>query len=602
MKRIRFGFLGGLAAGSVAAALDAAKLVWDVGLFWLDAPAVLASLAAALALGGAVGAAAAATWALFARPPADTDLGTLEGWTAGLSAAGLMGLGAFHLYDLGLPSHERTEPLAYWPLLIVGGVAAEAAWVFLIGIKALLGERAGAAALAFVAFVGGAPLAASCLDIGGGGDAGDDPRPNLMLFVLDTLRRDAISHYGGGRSTTPNLDRIAREGVVYTNAIAAGSWTLPTHGSMFTGLYPTHHGTHSHQVLLHASGPTLAEALSGAGYQTLYVASKAAIPPSKGFGRGFDRAVALELESKTDTWLERLAQHFLGKGPPQAREITDLALRWLESRDESRPSFLFVNVNEPHVPYIRREPWVADCAENIAAEGLDRHKVERAAALKEGLKRHNAGEAPFTEEELTYLACLYYGECMYQDELIGSFFDDLRDASGERGLVALVTSDHGELLGENGIVEHPPYLDAGLIHIPCILWGTGESGTVDGMISQVDFYPLLLSHAGVPYDGSSIDGVFPLPADPDRMVFAETFHVGVAKKAVVTRAQQFLWDSEGAEHLIDRDGAPATARRKTAAAFLDELRGRFDLTDRGVGAGDVEADTLQDLRAIGYVE
>ena len=602
MQRIKFGLLGGLAAGSVAASMDAAKLVWDTGLFWLDATAVLASLAASLALGGATGAAEAAAWCVAYQRGGRAPCGTLEGWTAGLTAALLMALGAFHLYDIGLGSHERSDLTAYWPLLIVGGVAAEGSWVFFLGIKALLGERSGAATAAFVALVGGAPLAASLVGVGGGGEESADPRPNLMLFVMDTLRRDAISHYGGARSATPNLDRIAQEGLVYTNAIAAGSWTLPTHGSMFTGLYPTHHGTHSHQVLLDAPGPTLAEALSRAGYQTLYVASKAAIPPSKGWGRGFDRAVALELESKTQTWLERIAQHFSDEGPPQASEIMEFALRWLESRDHDRPAFLFVNVNEPHVPYVRREPWVSECGADIDPELADRRKVERAAYFKEGLKRHNTGEEPFTDEELDYLACLYYGECMYQDELIGSFFEDLRGASRERGLVALVTADHGELLGENGRVEHPPFLDAGLIHIPCILWGTEERGTVDDMISQVDFYPLLLSLAGVAPSGGEIDGIFPLPIDPDRMVFAETFHAGVAKKTVVTRAQQFLWDSEGEESLLERDGGPQAALRRSAEVFLERLRERFDLSDRGVGAGDVEADTLGDLRATGYVE
>ncbi len=602
MQRIKFGFLGGLAAGSVVAALDAAKLVWDTGLYWLDTSAVLASLAAALVLGGAAGAAAAAAWCLVDRGAPQVPRGTLEGWTATLTALGLMGLGAFHLFDIGLGESERRDLTAYWPLLIVGGVGAEGAWVFLQGIKALLGERNRASAFAFVAFVGGAPLVASFIDIGGGGDARDDPRPNVLLFVMDTLRRDAISHYGSGRSTTPNLDRIAGEGLVYNNAIATGSWTLPTHGSMFTGLYATNHGTHSHQVLLDTPQPTLAEALSRAGYQTLYVASKAAILPSKGWGRGFDRAVALELESKTDTWLERIAHHFLGQGPPQAREIMDLALRWLESRDRGRPAFLFVNVNEPHIPYIRREPWVSDCAEDIDPALMDRSRVERAAYLKEGLARHNRGEKLFTDEELEYLACLYYGECMYQDELIGAFFEELRAASGERGLVALVTSDHGELLGESGRVEHPPYLDAGLIHIPCILWGTDERGTVDEMISQVDFYPMLLSLAGVTPSGALIDGVFPLPTDPDRMVFAETFHAAVAKKTVVTRSQQFLWDSDGETRLLERGTAGGAAQHRTAEAFLETLRERFDLSYHGVSAGEVEAGTLDDLRAIGYVD
>ena len=128
----------------------------------------------------------------------------------------------------------------------------------------------------------------ACLVFGGCGEIPDqEPFPNVLLVVLDTTRRDRIGVYGNDKGLTPALDALAAEGTIYDNAISAGSWTLPSHASICTGLYPRDHGTTVEHWKLLPEFTTLAEILRDQGYSTIGVCSNPWVSQSTGLHQGF---------------------------------------------------------------------------------------------------------------------------------------------------------------------------------------------------------------------------------------------------------------------------------------------------------------------------
>jgi hypothetical protein len=205
----------------------------------------------------------------------------------------------------------------------------------------------------------------------------DPGRPNLLFIVLDTVRADHLAPYGYQRTTTPGLDAFAREYATrYTEANSASSWTLPSHGSLFTGLYPSEHGAdHSrsdgdgvlivseHAQPLRPDVPTLAERLAAHGYQTAAIIGNSMyLAHSLQLDRGFAHY--------DDRWGPRLGfflllqqagfQSNVGQSIFRSAEtITDLALGWLAARTPDKPFFLFLNYMDAHVPYIPPSEYAA---------------------------------------------------------------------------------------------------------------------------------------------------------------------------------------------------------------------------------------------------
>jgi len=258
-----------------------------------------------------------------------------------------------------------------------------------------------------------------------------NPRPNVLLVVLDTVRADALSCYGNPRPTTPRLDRLAGEGTRFENAYATCFWTLPSHASLLTGLYPSEAGATSETNHLPERLTTLAERLTAAGYRTSAVVRNPWISVERGFGQGFENFVE---DWRGDT----------GQEAEEERAAVDLATEWIRDRvGVGEPFFLFVNLNVAHLPYTPPEPYRS----RFASEEWPQSRVDRLMKI-EGGWGYLAGGLHLDEADFRLLRDLYEAEVSIADEHVG----ELLDAIGGLGVLdetlVIVTADHGENLGD----------------------------------------------------------------------------------------------------------------------------------------------------------
>lgn len=303
---------------------------------------------------------------------------------------------------------------------------------------------------------------------------GDTP-PSIALIVIDTLRFDAVSSYGSERETTPNLDRLAREGLLFERAYASSSWTLPSHATIFSGLR-----VHEHRAgmpgrpTLPEDLVTLAERLAEAGYETVAISENAMISDVFGMLQGF--------EYKRASGFDHLKRPIRVSGPEAVEE-------WLAGREPGRPFFLFVNLSDPHDPYkIRTEnPFVPPDATRSEIESRPR--------------RTNSvicGALP-TDRQIEILRGLYLGEVAHADAETGRILRALRAHLGDAPLRTIATSDHGEYFGKRKLMGHYFGLDEAVLRIPMIVSGDGveRGGRVAHPVGLIDLAPTILAWAGV---------------------------------------------------------------------------------------------------------
>jgi arylsulfatase A-like enzyme/tetratricopeptide (TPR) repeat protein len=275
------------------------------------------------------------------------------------------------------------------------------------------------------------------------------PPPDIVLITIDTLRADALGFTGNARVRTPNVDRLAGEGLVFTNAHAHNVMTLPSHVNILTGLYPYAHGVHDNEGFRLDPGiPTLATVLKGRGYATAAVIGAFPLDARFGLARGFD---------VYDEKYPRGANEYDFSEPERpASEVVAVARAWYRE-NAGHPRFLWVHLYDCHAPHV---PPAA-----LAQEYVDRP---------------------------------YLGEVAGVDQALGPFLDDLRGL-GPRALV-LLTSDHGEALGEHGEATHGLFAYEATLHIPMILWSPGlvRPGVTDALARHVDILPTLLEAGSAP--------------------------------------------------------------------------------------------------------
>lgn len=294
---------------------------------------------------------------------------------------------------------------------------------------------------------------------------GGGAKKNVLLIVLDTARKASFSGYGYDRPTTPNLDRFARRGVVFENAITNSSWTLPSHASIFTGRWCSEHNA-GFLDPLDRRYPTLAEALADEGYETVgFVSNTGCCGRHTGLGRGFlrfeDHPTALELFRLnsvatrivlgTPNWLIRPAEN-----------LVDEFLDWRAGRDGSRPFFAFINLLDPHFPY-RVQDAAFDKYSTLPAERRRRIR-DRWANFPEEYR-------PFEQEEIDLALDTYDGSVQYMDHHVGRLLDALERSGDLAETLVVVANDHGEHFGEKGLFLHGtslyrPLIDAPLVVLP----------------------------------------------------------------------------------------------------------------------------------------
>jgi arylsulfatase A-like enzyme len=340
-------------------------------------------------------------------------------------------------------------------------------------------------------------------------------RMNVLLLVMDTVRADHLGLYGYRRPTSPNLERIAARGATFRLAQATAPWTLPSHASMLTGLWPHRTGVSENRPL-DAGCPTLAEFLKSRGYLTAgFVANTYFCNSWFGLGRGFthyedfyDEELVVSVSealrsSSLGRGIVRLASLRLGADRPRktAARINRDFLDWLSVQDAERPFFVFLNYFDAHSPY-------------IVPAGSDRpfaHKAASPAEL-ELLRNWNDRRKKNIPESEASLVSDSYDDCIsYIDSQIGELMDELERRGLLRNTLVVITSDHGEELGEHGLFGHGLSLYSQELHVPLVILapeGPAPHQVVDEPVSLRDLPATcvdLLGHAhDSPFLGKSL--------------------------------------------------------------------------------------------------
>ena len=336
-----------------------------------------------------------------------------------------------------------------------------------------------------------------------------DP-PNVILIGVDTLRADRLSAYGHDRPTSPNLDRLAADGVRFARAISASNWTAPSFASIFTGLPAASHGVVNEEFEMAGVVETLAERLQSAGWRTHAVAYKAALF-GLGLDQGFDRWLNLPTSNRT------------------AQTNLDKALAVLE-RDGDRRFFLFLHLDDPHQPFNQPAPFDRTFADPEARRHLDFElPISIRNAAVGGCERCMANGRP-TPEFVAEAQALYDAAVAYTDDRIGALIDDLHRRGLYDDTVIAVVADHGEVLYDRfGLWGHGAvHLADEMVHVPLIIKPAGEprgrGEVVEAQVRTTDLVPTLLESVGLSGgEGPDAESLWPLidGGDPEARVVAK---------------------------------------------------------------------------------
>lgn len=470
-------------------------------------------------------------------------------------------------------------------------------------------------------------------------------RPNLLLLVFDSLRADVAAE------AMPNLARLRERGVGFDAAFAAGPWTPPSHGALFSGRYPSTTGFNGAWPSMPADVPLLAESLADAGYDTVGVPGPSKMGSPVGLDRGFGRyyevyeevaerpSAAYAKQVVTDGPVRRDFLRTCFRGNDYYTRLRFEKLRSLVS-DAEAPWFGMANLTTVHAPYsvprpsLRAEtpdierPWPPVLEDFGRTPTLDRQDVrpERLFPAAEGANataiamRQTDGDG-LSDEEVAVLRAWYRACAKYLDDRLGELLEWLNRTGAAEDTVVVATADHGEFFGEHGALYHGNFLHDEVLHVPLTVAGPGVPAgeTRSDLVSLVDLFPTLASLAGlsVPetegndlFDGGERDAVFAEEATSDVSGTAPDVSEAVrdryamGRKAVRTDSFRFERRSDGTETLYRVPSGEIV--EDPDPAVVDDLRERLGTTlgddfEPGTRADrDVSAGVERNLEELGY--
>lgn len=483
---------------------------------------------------------------------------------------------------------------------------------------------------------------------------GEPRQPNVLLISIDTLRADHLGCYGYERDTSPRIDALAREGVLFENALSSTSWTLPAHMTMLSGLPISVHGAceerhfdrqddHGQRIPPPLRGELVSSALRAAGYRTAGFYSWKYLDDSFGFDSGFDvwQRCGIDLYSHPVLGVElaRLRQtgeveamrelafafrELIDPRRPSSPEVVGEATRWLDAHTgDERPFFLFVHLFDVHDPY--KPPKEFDRFGDPAYAGpID---VKHAQLISE---RVYPGMPP---EDLARLISLYDGGIAYVDDQVGKLLDHLDALGLAEDTLVILTSDHGEEFFEHGTIGHRQHLYRESVAVPLVLRQPGRlpaGKRVAETVGLIDLAPTILAATGTPppheLPGVDLGAVANAHSPGGERTYTSTLFVfggrelayreiGLARgsrHSVLTFCPDEFWSGEAYDWTVDRDelGAPLLFDSRSALGRdVREHLGRVvqayrtlreRLPMRGAGLRALDDIEKKQLRALGY--
>jgi len=305
-----------------------------------------------------------------------------------------------------------------------------------------------------------------------------EPRKNVVLITMDTTRADHLSLYGYERDTTPFLEELGRQSTVFTRAYTASTWTLPSHATIFTGLYPSEHQAIS-MADMQGGNPlgdahlTLAEVLLREGFFTMGIAGGGFLRRPFNLSQGF--------LYYSDRW-KGISRSWV--------EANRIALDWLDRMD-GRPFFLFINYFDPHAPYNPRG-FGAKEKRVLRKAGIDMHKFQPTVLKKKGVKS-------LPGDVVAALIRLYDQEIVEVDGAIRNIVNALAEKNLLEHTLICIVGDHGESFGDHGLWGHGGRFVESQARVPLLIFDPGETGyVVDSPVSTVLVPHMIFSRIGVP--------------------------------------------------------------------------------------------------------
>jgi len=459
--------------------------------------------------------------------------------------------------------------------------------------------------------------------------------PNILLIVLDCVRYDGLGYFGNPRPVSPRLDELATRSRCYTQARAAAVWTLESHASLFTGLYPRQHGVNAEHTFLATGIPTLAEVLSQLGYQTAAFSTNAWVGPHFGLHRGFAHFFALwRLFPRLGhlpfpLWEKALRKLVLERRDKGAAKLNRYLRRWWQQqRDPERPFFLFALYLDAHLPY--RPP------RGYAERLLPAATLRAARQANQDAWAYMAGQVTMTVQDFIGLRGLYDAEIAYVDACVGALLDSLAAAGGLENTVIIITADHGENIGEHGLMDHQYCVYDTLAHVPLIVHypDAFPPGDDETPVQHTDLFPTLLDLATAtmaeppprpPLPGRSL--LSPAPdrplqviqyTAPQRERFIRRYpHFDMAAHgfdrtfdAIVVRGYKLIRSNRGEIELYDLEDDPAEStdlvraqpqRVAALTAELDAWLAAHPPVGQPPATALLDKDLANHLRGLGYL-
>jgi len=326
-------------------------------------------------------------------------------------------------------------------------------------------------------------------------------RPNIILIVIDTLRAGHLGCYGYQRNTTPIIDRLAQEGVLFKNAISAAPWTMASIASILTSQYPCVLGLRQRPVMLDTRFPIISEVLKRYDYTTYGVFTAASFSPRLGVARGFD-----------DYRYRKRPR----RGPViSSPYVTKEAISFLQ-KSQKQPFYIFLHYFDPHYNYVlhKQYDYYPDYRGSVKS---DHPMIDLWHELHE-----------LSQDDIRYLLALYDSEINFTDEYIGKLLDELKKKGLYENTIIIVTADHGEEFLERGWLGHTITLHKEMLHVPLIMKLPGYGAQViNSPVGLIDVAPTIYRYMGLKMP----DGLEGRSLDLDRgdsientTIFSETFN------------------------------------------------------------------------------
>jgi len=473
----------------------------------------------------------------------------------------------------------------------------------------------------------------------------DSEARNVLIIVLDTVRARSTSI--GGRDITPTVDRVGDRGARFERAISPSPWSLPAHASMYTGKYPTEHGTTHHHQYLSDAQQTLAERLSEvgvtAGAFTANVFLTGTFNMDQGFNRisfvrGKQHQLFADALDPVQFLNERKYESGIGRFREIASEIADgpvlknvanalyFKINDTLAGDEAEPTlawdretvagarsfikemadredrfFAMVNLIEAHAA------WKYD-REAVEAIGIDPEEIapeqrwKEVAAKSRALWEYAAGEVSYDETDRQILTYLYESWVHNADALAGELLDTLDETGTREETLVVLTADHGESIATDGVHGHTVSVSEDIAHVPLVIDGPGiPDTTVSEAVSIKDIYGTVLDSAGIETDAptvfdSTARGVALMETfgiDPDRIddCFRETVGQFGLRRAIYT-------DDDRAERRYDNNEAFGTT---DLLRRLDELIEAMEHVKYSEEGPTMDDEVEGRLRELGYL-